>query len=234
MANSGPGTNGSQFCIMLGDRSYLDGDFTVFGDVVEGLDTVMRIVQGDTIQTVRIVRVGARAQQYHPTTEAFQAMVKEAKERAAAHIEKKRIAEREWIAAHYPKATGPEGGVLTQQLTPGQAEGAPHRLRYRGTEVRYAGDVLGREGPPIQPIAFASNPAGLPAYTDPQPFPIAKINPGLDAVVATMHPGERRIVIVPAEKAYGRAGVYPPEVPGQRRFVVSPNALLVYEVEVLD
>ena len=26
MANSGPNTNSSQFCIMLGDRSYLDGD----------------------------------------------------------------------------------------------------------------------------------------------------------------------------------------------------------------
>src|ERR1019366_3486100 len=52
MANGGPGTNASQFCIMLGDRSYLDGDFTVFGGVVEGLDVVMRIVQGDVVESV--------------------------------------------------------------------------------------------------------------------------------------------------------------------------------------
>jgi hypothetical protein len=32
---------------------------------------------------------------------------------------------------------------------------------------------------------------------------------------------------------YGRAGLYTPESPGKRRFVVSPNALLVYDVEVL-
>ena len=52
MANSGPNTNASQFCFMLGDRSYLDGNYTVFGDVVEGLDVVMRIAQGDAIESV--------------------------------------------------------------------------------------------------------------------------------------------------------------------------------------
>jgi FKBP-type peptidyl-prolyl cis-trans isomerase len=48
-----------------------------------------------------------------------------------------------------------------------------------------------------------------------------------------MQPGERRTVIVPASLGYGRAGLYPPETPGKRRFVISPNALLVYDVEVL-
>src|SRR5579862_6746444 len=74
MANSGPNTNASQFCITLGDRSYLDGDYTVFGEVVEGLDVVMRIAQGDAVESVRIVRVGTKAQASHPTTESFTAM----------------------------------------------------------------------------------------------------------------------------------------------------------------
>jgi hypothetical protein len=47
-----------------------------------------------------------------------------------------------------------------------------------------------------------------------------------------MRPGERKLAIVPAALGYGRAGTYPPAVAGRRRFVVSPNALLVYEVEV--
>ena len=51
MANGGPHTNGSQWYITLGDRSYLDGDYTVFGSVVEGMDVVMSIVQGDEIRT---------------------------------------------------------------------------------------------------------------------------------------------------------------------------------------
>src|SRR5262249_23316660 len=60
MANGGPHTNAAQFCITLGDRSYLDGDYTVFGDVFEGIDVVMRIAQGDTIESVRIARMGPR------------------------------------------------------------------------------------------------------------------------------------------------------------------------------
>jgi FKBP-type peptidyl-prolyl cis-trans isomerase 2 len=108
-------------------------------------------------------------------------------------------------------------------------------LRYRGTEVRYVGDVIGRDGPPIQPEAFGSEENGVPGFVDsPQAFAVGtKINPGFDSGVAGMAPGERRVIVVPAEKGYGRAGHYTPEVPGKRRFVVSPNALLVYEVEAV-
>ncbi|MDR3702745.1 MAG: peptidylprolyl isomerase [Candidatus Sulfopaludibacter sp.] len=239
MANSGPNTNASQFCITLGDRSYLDGDFTVFGEVVEGLDVVMRIAQGDVVETVRIARVGARARAFHPTTESFRAMVRAAEQRVKEHAEMKRIAERDWVARNYPKADGPEGGVLTVPLEAGHepAQGPLH-VRYRGTELRYAGDVLGRDGPPIQPVSFGSGEDGVPGFLDPpRTFPVepgkTKINPGLDGVIAAMKPGERRIAIVPAALAYGRVGTYPPETPGKRRFVVSPNAMLVYDVEVL-
>jgi cyclophilin family peptidyl-prolyl cis-trans isomerase len=251
MANGGPNTNASQFCITLGDRSYLDGDFSVFGDVVEGTDVVMRIAQGDVVESVRIVRTGAKAQAFHPTTESFQAMVLAARQRVAEHVEKKRVAERDWIARNYPNATGPNatgpaGGVLTEQLAAGHpaansakpGSGAPLRVRYRGSEVRYVGDVLGREGPPLETISFGSGESGVPGFVDP---PLAftvepgktKLNPGLDGAIAAMQPGERRVVIVPAAMGYGRAGLYTPESPGKRRFVVSPNALLVYDVEVL-
>lgn len=242
MANSGPHTNAAQFCITLGDRSYLDGDYTVFGEVVEGLDVVMRIVQGDVVESVRIVRVGAQAQAFHPTTESFQAQVRAATARVAEHEEKKRQAERDWIARNYPKAAGPEGGVLTEQLAPPAANappaGGPLRVRYRGTEVRYRGLVVGREGPPLNAAGFASGENGVPGLADPpQVFTVepgkTKLNPGLDSALAAMRPGERRIVIVPAAQGYGRAGLYSPEVPGKPRFVVSPNALLVYDVEVL-
>ncbi len=239
MANSGPNTNASQFCIMLGDRSYLDGDFTVFGETVEGLDVVMRIAQGDVVQSVRIVRVGANAQAFHPTTESFRAMVDAAKQRVVEHVEKKRVAEREWVAHNYPKASGPDGGVLTEQLAAGTGEpGGVLRVRYSGQEVRYVGDVLGRTGPAVESIAFGSGEKGVPGFNDPpQAFVVevgkTKINPGLDEVLRNMRPGERRIVIVPAALAYGKAGTYPPEIPGKRRFVVSPNAMLVYDVEVL-
>jgi len=98
MANGGPNTNASQWCITLGDRGYLDGDYSVFGEVVEGMDVVMRIVQGDVVESVRILRVGAKAQAFRPTTESWKAQRDAAVQRVAGHVEKKRVAEREWSA----------------------------------------------------------------------------------------------------------------------------------------
>jgi peptidyl-prolyl cis-trans isomerase A (cyclophilin A) len=47
MANSGPNTNGSQFFINTVDNPYLNGKHTVFGRVVEGMETVDRITKVD-------------------------------------------------------------------------------------------------------------------------------------------------------------------------------------------
>ncbi len=115
MANSGPNTNSSQFCITLGDRSYLDGDFNIFGEVVEGLDVVMSIKQGDIVQAVRIERIGAKAEAFHPTTESFHALQKAAESRVAEHVAKKRLAEAEWIDRNCPRSR--TGEVGPEELT---------------------------------------------------------------------------------------------------------------------
>ena len=54
MANAGPNTNGSQFFITHVPCDWLDGKHTVFGKVVEGLDVVDAIAQGDAINSVKI------------------------------------------------------------------------------------------------------------------------------------------------------------------------------------
>jgi cyclophilin family peptidyl-prolyl cis-trans isomerase/HEAT repeat protein len=53
MALSGPHTGGSQFFVALADQPHLDGGYTAFGRVAEGLDILDQIVQGDRIVGLR-------------------------------------------------------------------------------------------------------------------------------------------------------------------------------------
>ncbi|MFQ6007898.1 MAG: peptidylprolyl isomerase, partial [Candidatus Zixiibacteriota bacterium] len=54
MATSGKDTGGSQFFITLAPQPHLEGRYTVFGQVIEGMEVIDQIVVGDIIETIVI------------------------------------------------------------------------------------------------------------------------------------------------------------------------------------
>lgn len=54
MAHAGKDTGGSQFFLVHEPQPHLDGVHTVFGQVIEGMDTVLRIQPGDEMKSVKV------------------------------------------------------------------------------------------------------------------------------------------------------------------------------------
>jgi cyclophilin family peptidyl-prolyl cis-trans isomerase len=230
MANRGPHTNGSQFYITLGDRSYLDGDYTVFGEVAEGMDVVNSIVQGDSVETVLIVRVGRSAKAFRPDAESFlsaTAILQKSVEKAEAE---RKETERAHIKNTWPDLESNGKGIYFKVLDEGQG---PAPSTGSILKVLYSGQKLLGEG--FNSSAEGGVPKGDgPAEEFDYQIGESRLNPGLDHVIPLMREGERRLVLLLPEAAYGESGFYARQIPGHPRFVISPRTTLVYEIEILD
>jgi peptidylprolyl isomerase len=229
MANGGPHTNGSQFYITLGDRSYLDGDYTVFGKVIEGMEVVFAIVKDDVIESVKIIRSGKKAKHVIADTETFHNLVAQVQKRVEEQEEEKKARESQTIQKRWPDAVEMDSGLKYVIVQEGK-----NKISKAGSNVRvrYSGEVLNGK-------KFFSTTNGIPGYDPPAEEFVMEIgkshvHPGFDQAINQMRVGEKRVLILPSKLAYGTGGFYAKEVKGKKRFVISPNSTLVYEVELLD
>ena len=230
MASSGPHTNSSQFYITLSDRSYLDNNYTVFGHVIEGINVVHSIVQEDVIDSIEIVRIGKKAKQFKSDTDSFQTLVTEAKEKLRVEEETKIKKETDIIQTNWPQAVTTESGLKYVIIQEGKGEKAKSG---QTVKVIYSGNTLDGNQ------SFSSSLNGqITPILEATPFDFvlgeSRINPGINEALADMKKGEKRILILASNLAFGTNGFYAREVQGQKRFVISPNTTLVYEIEVLD
>ncbi len=212
MANSGPGTNGSQFFITHKGTPWLDGKHTVFGHVVQGQDVVNAIRQGDRIERVEIVRVGAKAKAFTVTQESFNALVADAPERARRMAEERKKRDSETVAKRWPDAVVTASGLRYIVLKKGTGSGSP----IMGTQVtvNYVGQLL--DGTTFD----SSIDRGKPAV-----FKVGQVIPGWNEALMAMKKGEKRLLIIPPALGYGTKG-YPGVIP--------PDSWLVFEVELID
>ncbi len=213
MANAGPGTNGSQFFITHVETPWLQGKHTIFGHVVEGQNIVNAIKQNDKIKTVEIIRVGSAAQSFENDQKAFDAALEDL---AGAEIRKKKEAQKavlEEIAKKWPDAQVSDTGIRYVIEKEGKgSKPAP------GTNVKvhYTGMFL--DGRKFDSSVDRGTPFEFPAGG-------GRVIAGWDQTLLDMKKGEKRIIILPPELAYGSRGA---------GGIIPPDAWLVFEVELLD
>ncbi len=215
MANAGPGTNGSQFFITHKDTPWLDGKHTVFGKVVgkADQDVVNKIVKGDSIKSVKVLRVGAKAKAFKADQAAFDALQKEAAGAAAKKAEMKAKAGSDFLAANKQKEgwTETKSGLqykwLKQTDGPKPSASTVVTVHYRGTLIDGSEfDSSYKRNQTIQ-------------------FPLNRVIPGWTEGVQLMSKGSKIQLAIPYNLAYGPAG-RPPVIP--------QYATLLFDIELID
>jgi len=208
MANSGPGSNGSQFFITHVATPWLDNKHTVFGNVIEGQDVVDAIAQGDKLDTLEIIRVGEEAKNWN-AIEAFVGL-KGARLKRAAALKAESEAKMEKLAAGFEKT---ESGLRYQFIQKGdgkQAEkGKTVSVHYEGSLE--SGKVFDSSYPRKKPIEFKLG--------------IGQVIEGWDEGIALLKVGDKARFVIPSDLGYGPAGA---------GGVIPPNATLIFDVELMD
>jgi|TARA_B100000497_G_C7680957_1_gene411981 peptidyl-prolyl cis-trans isomerase A (cyclophilin A) len=211
MANSGPGTNGSQFFITHGPTNWLDGKHTVFGYVTEGQNVVDAVVEGDTIEKLEIVRVGEQAECWD-ASKVFTSSRGEAEEKAKANLEAAQAAEADALKEYTEGAQKTESGLM--YLIEEEGNG-PKPSKGESVEVHYelkltSGVVVDSSFQRGQPISINIG--------------VGQVIPGWDEGIMLLNEGSKATLVVPSNLGYGSAGA---------GGVIPPNATLIFKVQLV-
>ena len=207
MANSGPGTNGSQFYITHVPTPWLDNKHTVFGSVIEGQDVVDSVKQGNEM-SLEIIRVGAEAENFN-AVEAFRTFEGSREKREA----EEKVKQKELLDSVAKGYAETASGLRYQILQKGDGKQA---TKGAGVSVHYKGQLL--DG-----TVFDSS------YKRKQPIDfnvgVGQVIAGWDEGIQLLQVGDKARFVIPSDLAYGSAGA---------GGVIPPDATLIFDVELMN
>lgn len=243
MANAGPATNGSQFFITQVLTDWLNGNHTIFGQVVQGesiIDSIANVevnaaskpINDVIIKKIEIIRQGKEAKSFD-AAKVFDKYMKEQDKLARKKEQEQKILKDRFLSEikdQLPQATQLPSGVKVFVIKTGNGQKPTHD---QNVLVNYAG-FLASDG-----TLFDSNEKAIAeqyhmydqrrdAMQGYQPFPIpfnqsAQLIPGFREALLTMSVGDRVRAFIPSALAYGEMGA------GD---VIPPNADLVFDIEI--
>lgn len=208
MANSGPGTNGSQFFITHVPTPWLDGKHTVFGNVVDGQSVIDNIAQGDSIESVEIISVGNAAEKFQ-AVEAFR-IFEGSREKRLAEEKASAEAELDILAKGFDKTSS---GLRYQIIQKGNGiqatKGVTVSVHYKGQLTD--GTVFDSSYKRKEPIEFKLG--------------MGQVIAGWDEGISLLRVGDKARFVIPSNLGYGNRGA---------GGAIPPNANLIFDVELVD
>lgn len=208
MANSGPGTNGSQFFITHVPTPWLDGKHTVFGNVVDGQSVIDNIAQGDSIESVEIISVGNAAEKFQ-AVEAFR-IFEGSREKRLAEEKASTEAELDILAKGFDKTSSGLRYKILQKGNGTQAtKGVTVSVHYKGQLTD--GTVFDSSYKRKEPIEFKLG--------------MGQVIAGWDEGISLLRVGDKARFVIPSNLGYGNRGA---------GGAIPPNANLIFDVELVD